>query len=252
MKNKIFDKFISRLGLYNGLIAQNKSQLENIISTYKKTSRQISPDLSLPMSTTKFVYRNVLTKKHEIAYSHLVDNKTIKETTGELNLLFCNLCISQSYEAFETFLKSIIALKLIENPNIATKLNPDFNLQNYESCRKSLNAPIWEGRKKNNKHLFKTLYELVPDIKLSERENSIDFDFKEWYIVFSEVRNSIVHSNSIIDLAVTKKYTKFQKEIFTKLFFNSTSSLHNISTIENYSYLLKIVAQHGQLIKDKL
>ncbi len=252
MKEKIFNKFISRLGLYNGLIYQNKKHLADIILTYKKTSKQISPDLFLPMFGSKLVYRNVLTRKHEIAYSHFVDNRNIEESIAELNLLFCNMCISQCYEAFETYLKDFVALILLDTPSLAISLDKGIITTNFKNCRDSLDKAKWKTRK-NNKHLFSLLYKLNPKIHNIESDNIIRFNFREWYIVFSDIRHSIIHSDSYIDTASTKGYSKFQKEILNKLFLTSKSTdLHNISCVDDYKYLIEIVAQHGQLIRDSL
>ena len=218
MKDKIFNKLISRLGLYNGLIYQNEKHLADIILIYKKTSKQISPDLFVPIFGSKLVYRNVLTRKHEIAYSHFVDNRNIEESIAELNLLFCNLCISQCYEAFETYLKDIIVLNLLDAPSLVTDLNKGILTTNLKACRDSFDKAKWKTRK-NNKHLFSLLYMLNPKIKNIESDNIIRFNFKEWYVVFSDMRHSIVHSNSYVNLASTKGYSIFQKEIFNKLFF---------------------------------
>ncbi len=252
MKDKIFNKFISRLGLYDGLIYQNKKHLADIISTYKKTSKQISPDLFLPMFGSKLVYRNVLTRKLEIAYSHFVDNRNIEESIAELNLLFCNMCISQCYEAFETYLKDVVALNLLDTPSLAISLDKGIITTNFKNCRDSLDRAKWKTRK-YNKHLFSLLYKLNPKIRNIESDNIIRFNFGEWYIVFSDIRHSIIHSNSNIETTSTKGYSKFQKEILNKLFLTSKSTdLHNISCVDDYEYLIKIVAQHGQLIKDSL
>jgi hypothetical protein len=252
MKDKIFNKFISRLGLYNGLIYQNKKHLADIILTYKKTSKQISPDLSIPMFGSKLVYRNVLTRKHEIAYSHFVDNKNIEESIAELNLLFCNMCISQCYEAFETYLKDIVALKLLDTPSLVTSLDKEIITTNFKACRDSIDKAKWKTRK-NNKHLFSLLYKLNPEIRNIESDNVISFNFSEWYVVFSDIRHSIVHANSYINIQPTKEYSKFQKDILNKLFLTSKGSeLHNISSVDDYQYLIEIVAQHGQLINDSL
>ena len=100
---------------------------------------------------------------------------------------------------------------------------------------------------------FSLLYKLNPEIRNIESDNIISFNFSEWYVVFSDIRHSIVHANSYINIASTKEYSKFQKKILNKLFLTSKSSeLHNISSVNDYTYLIKIVAQHGQLIKDSL
>ena len=162
------------------------------------------------------------------------------------------MCISQCYEAFETYLKDIIALKLLDNFSLANSLNKGLKTTDFDSCRKSLDKAKWKTRK-NNKHLFSLLYKLNPEIKQNECQNIVRFDFKEWYIVFSDIRHSIVHSNSHINISSTKGYSKFQKELLSKLFLTvDSSNSHNISTVDEYDYIIQIIAQHGQLIKNLL
>lgn len=251
MTEKLFDKFISRLGLYNGLISQQQGHLDDTLRFYEKNKRNDTGDIALPIIGSRLVYRNPITRKYEFAYDHFVDGNSLKENIGKVNRLFCNLCISQSYEAFETFLKDMAAYSLVNSKNDLV-LDAGISLENFKSCRTSIDSVRWKTRK-YNKHLFSLLYKVNPEIKSIEEENKLHFDFREWYRVFSDVRHSIVHSNSEFDGQLAAGYSKFQKDILHKLFLPEHKKYSGpISSDEDYGYVIKIIAQHGQLIKDLL
>jgi hypothetical protein len=251
MKDKPFDKLISRLGLYNGLISQHQVHLDDTINSYEKNRRTDTGEIALPIFASRLVYRNPLTRKYEFAYDHFVDGNSLKENILKVSQLFCNLCISQTYEAFETYLKDIVAYSIFNKGSISP-IDQRISLESFDSCRQSIERIKWKSRK-NNKHLFALLYKLNPQIKTFEQENKLRFDFKEWYMVYSDVRHSIVHSNGVFDKGLAKGYSKFQKEILNKLFLGEASKNTNlITSADDADYIIKIVAQHGQLLNDLL
>lgn len=198
-------------------------------------------------------YRNPTTAKHGLSYKHSVDENNLEETLQNLKCHYFNFVIAQCFEAFETFLKDVLSACLSTNSNNHIKVDDSINTESFETCRESISTYCRKGRNPYNKKLFELLYQINPKILESESQNLINFDFKEWYVVFSEIRHCIVHSNNEFNLTKSKNWTKFQKKVLARLFVAETENAYGqISTVAEYKYIIEIIAQHGQLIFDYL
>ena len=72
-------------------------------------------------------------------------------------------------------------------------------------------------------------------------------------IVLTEIRHSIVHSNGHFSKDKTKSWTDFQQTLLKELFTGKESKQEIIiSTYNNDDYLFRIIAQHEQLIYDRI
>jgi hypothetical protein len=228
----------------NEFIKSRKTNLPN----------ELSKDFVMPILGSKLVYRNVLTTKYEIAFSRFIDINNIDEKTQEIKENYSNFCVSQSFEAFETFLKDILAIYFVSNKTFIynnVKLH-DLDNSTFQTCR----ADIYKLLRKDNKYnkqIFNWLYKIDPDLKKFEQTNFLQFDFLEWNTVLTEVRHSIVHSNSILAKEKTYNWTNFQKRLLKEL-FTGTETEHEIvlSSYKNHDYIIRIIAQHGQLIYDRI
>jgi hypothetical protein len=252
---EIFKRFIERIGFYKTTICQVDTHLNEFIKSRKANlPKNLSKDFVMPILGSKLVYRNVLTTKHEIVFSRFIDIENVDEKTKQITENYCNFCVSQSFEAFETFLKDILASYFCSNKNFVNnkiKLQ-DLDISSFQSCRKGIFKLL---RKDNgyNKQLFKWLYKIDPELKKFEQTNSLRFDFMEWNTVFTEVRHSIVHSNSILPKEKTCNWTDFQKTLLRELFTGNESEQEiMLSVYRNYDYVIRIIAQHGQLINDRI
>lgn len=251
----IFTKFIDRIGFYKTTIYQVDTHLSEFIKLRKANlPNNLSKEFVMPILGSKLVYRNVLTTKHEIAYSRFIDIDNVDEKTQEIKENYCNFCVSQSFEAFETFLKDILTSYLVSDKmfvNNNTKLR-ELDTTNFQTCRADIHKLL---RKDNqyNKQLFKWLYKIDPELLKHEQVNFLYFDFVEWNIVLTEVRHSIVHSNSILTKQRINHWTDFQNRLLHQLFVKKETEQGIIlSSYENYDYIIKIIAQHGQLIYDRI
>lgn len=100
----IFTKFIDRVGFYKTTIYEVDTHLKEFIKSRKTNlPKNLSKDFVMPILGSKLVYRNVLTTKHEFAFSRFIDIENVDEKTREIKENYCNFCISQSFEAFETY-----------------------------------------------------------------------------------------------------------------------------------------------------
>lgn len=251
----VFKKFIDRIGFYKTTIYQVDTHLKEFIKFRKENlPKGLSNDFGMPILGAKLVYRNVLTTKHEIAFSRFIDIENVDDKTQEIKENYCNFCVSQSFEAFETFLKDILASYFISNKTFVdnnVKLQ-DLDTSNFQACR----ADIYKLLRKDNKYnkqIFSWLYKIDPNLKKHEQTNFLQFDFIEWNTVLTEVRHSIVHSNSILAKAKTYNWTDFQMRLLKELFTGiETEQEVMLSAYENHDYIIRIIAQHGQLIYDRI
>lgn len=246
-------KFIDRVGLYNGFLFQTATHFTDIVRREKEYSEKINlPEYTRPILGSKLVYRNPRTGKHEFAFHHSIDGRNLEESLFNLKVHYFNFVVAQCFEAFETYLKDIVAAYLISERNISFQLEACIDRNNFEKCRESLSKHC-NSNNKYNKKLFEILNFIEPEISKTESDNLLLFEFKEWNIVFTEIRHSIVHSNGQFKLSKSNNWSQFQKDILSQLFVTKTkNSIGLISTVEEYNYIIRIIAQHGQIIYDCL
>jgi hypothetical protein len=210
------------------------------------------PNFTRPILGSKLVYRNPITVKYEFAYHHLIDEKNLEESLANLKLHYFNFVIAQCFEAFETYLKDILAAYLISNRNILLQLDTYIDRSCFEKCRKTL-SKYCSPKNRYNKKFFEMLYLIEPTISDTESDNFLRFEFKEWIVVLTEVRHSITHSNGQFKMSKSSNWTQFQNELLNQLFICKTeNNIGFISTVSDYDYITRIIAQHGQIIYDSL
>jgi hypothetical protein len=245
-RHKIFKAFTSRIGLYHGLIFQTKNYLNDSIKL-RKSGEQ--PPFGFFMGA-HLVFRNHLTGKHEFAHTHKVTTKNIEKTIDTFHIHFSNFCIAQCFEAFETFLKDVITLKLTRNKRLAKKINSKIDPSNVKLCRKSIEE-ICRKDNKYNKQLFKIISAL--SATPSSEINHLLAQLNEWYIVFSETRHCIVHSNNNLDSTRANNWTEYQMGILrTFLLKEKKGGKYVINTYPKYGRIIETIVMHAQLIYDCL
>ena len=244
-RHKIFDKFASRLGLYNGLLFQSKSHFNDIINLKKKWSKNKTGFFL----GTHLTFRNYLKGgRHEFVHSYEVNRRNISKTVDVFHMHFSNFCIAQCFEAFETFLKDVIALKIQKSPlNAITK---GLKGKTQAQCRKNLEE-FCRGKNKHNKKLFSLIKSL--SLPSSTQLDLLLGQLSEWYIVFSEVRHSIVHSNGHLKKAVFSGWSLYQKKLLKNFMIKEEKADYVIiNTFPDYGTIIQTIAMHGQLIYDRL
>ena len=246
-----FKYFTNRLGFYNLSIFQISTHIEEFSKYRLNTIDELTKDFNFPIVGKKLIYRNVLTSKYEVASSEMINRDNLVSTTTEIINHYSNYCVSQSFETFVRFLKRVTIRYLIQNSSeLAKTLNIDTS--DYDNCKSSIDTYCKKDNK-YNKQLFKILYLINPEIAFYESNNFLDFNFKEWNVVLTEVRHAITHSDSRLIMDKTSNWTDFQLRLLTEIFQKEKQdSFILIKTNDDYDYIIKIIAQHGQLIYDKL
>ncbi len=245
--------FFSRIGTYNGFLFQTSTIFDTIIKNeIEFSTKRNMPDFKRPILGNKLVYQNPITTKYVFAHTYFVNDKNIEETLENLKIHYFNFVVAQCYEAFETFLKDIISAYLLTLDKNSSLIPNSIKTDDYEICRETISSYSF-SKNKYNKKLFQILYSLNPKIEQTEINNFLRFNFKEWFIVFTEIRHSIVHSNSKFKMNKIAQWSGFQKELLTQLFLNNyANNTSYISTIKEFDYILRIIGQHGQIVSDCL
>lgn len=245
-RHRIFKDLSNRLGLYSGIMLQLKSHFQDTIRIRKNAKR---PPNSFYMGS-HLVFRNYVMGQHEFIHTYTVNSRNLIKTVANVQMQFSNFCVAQSFEAFETFLKDLVALKATKDRVLAKSIEPQLDLKSFNSCRESLNQ-ICRKNNKNNKQLFKLINAFSS--KRHPKIQDIVDQLAEWYIVFSEVRHAVVHSNAKIDEAKMENWTTYQKGIFKEFFQNrKKDTKFSIDSSPNYNTIIKTVAMHAQLLYDGL
>lgn len=152
------------------------------------------------------------------------------EINNTLSRLFC-LMYSQSFEAFEKFLKDCIYLKSNSDENfkseIVKKLKPN---QKFSRENMPGGENLFKLIKKIDTHTFEKY----------SKKNNINIKFDEIWKVLLEVRHSITHSNSIIEISKLK-LSKHHSEIFDYLFDNLNIDEKSIQTKLDYAKFNKLI-----------
>lgn len=249
-----FEKFTTRLGIYNGLIFQTKVHFIKTLRKEKEISENTQYDKPRPLLGSNFVYKNPLTGINEFKHRHFVTIDNLEENIGYIQQHYFNFLIAQSFEAFESMLKDLITAYLISHPEklIHIKDKEEINLENFDKCRETIRI-ISSRNNQNNKRIFKIIYELNQKIKHNEKQNLLRFNFNEWNVVLTKIRHSIVHSNSFLKKSDTLNWSPFQLEILSKWFSNDIHSENiKINTVNEYQIIIQHIAKHGQIIFDGL
>jgi hypothetical protein len=245
-RHKIFKDLSSRLGLYSGIIFQLKNHFQDAVRIRKNAKR---PTISFYMGSN-LVFKNHLIGNYEFIHTYTVNSRNLVKTVVNAQMQFSNFCVAQSFEAFETFLKDLVALKATKNRVLAKRIEPRLDLKSFNSCRESL-IHICCKNNRNNKQLFKLINAFSS--KRDSKIQTIVDQLAEWYIVFSEIRHAVVHSDGKIDEAKMENWTKYQKGIFKEYFQNrKKDTKFSIDSSPNYKTIITTVAMHAQLLYDGL
>ena|ERR1035437_1456857 len=197
-RHRIFNNLASRLGLYNGLLFQTQSHLKDIINIKKNWSKNKTGFFL----GTHLTFRNYLIGRHEFIHTYEVNRKNISKTVDTFNIQFANFCIAQCFEAFETFLKDVIALKIYKSQKLPLKIAKEIKGKSILQCRKNIEQ-VCRQKNKYNKKIFALIKAL--SMPSSTQLDLLQKQLGEWYIVLTEIRHCIVHSNSYLKAAANKQ-----------------------------------------------
>lgn len=153
---------------------------------------------------------------YQTSSDYIVDFENYKNKTYDLTIQFSHFIVAQSYEAFETYLKNILASFFSIRPEIGFEIIAKYKKQDNPFTRffkmigliklrnKDSKKMDWgqEIRKiplgTNNEVLFKSLRSITKKICDFEVNNNKELDLKTWYKQYSIVRHSITHANGTL------------------------------------------------------
>jgi hypothetical protein len=123
--------------------------------------------------------------------------------------------VSQVYEAFETYLKDILATYLSRHPDASQAISfrqPD-DPSNAASWRVGLRSARWTSVK-----LLASLRQIEPSIAAREAANDRQMDMNEWHQVLQEVRHASTHTHMRIRNYRMAHWSPAKKRILRRKF----------------------------------
>lgn len=166
--------------------------------------------------------------------------------------------ISQAYEAFETFLKEILATFFTENSNEKKYRNEFHNSLKLikHKPRKTLDPDSVKDRRiliskyYQNTELFTLIRNIAPEFSRLEKQNSRGLDLTVWYRVITEARHGITHSNCLIKKQKIEDWTQYEHHILAeqlKATLDNQGYMLN-PTMEDARIILTLFAEYGFLV----
>jgi hypothetical protein len=131
--------------------------------------------------------------------------------------------IAQAYEAFETYLKDVVALYLLDNPDIVDedlikknskfRRKSDLHPSNFEYWEKFVRLSFRSGTK-----TLEYLRREVPDLSKGEKQNNRDVDMAVWFETVSEVRHATTHTNLLINSRKMSNFSNIHDNLMKEYF----------------------------------
>ncbi|MBT4309824.1 MAG: hypothetical protein HOD49_05360 [Anaerolineae bacterium] len=193
-----------------------KNQYDNYLPLLKKSFEENNLDPSLMAAGIALTIRDLSQSVNSFGGHYPVGasvSHNLDEYQHMLEIVLnrnCGWAVAQGYEAFETFLKDIIAIYVQNNiatisPEILKTLTPSkkknqellslgYSQIDYEYWRAGVASARWN----NNDILIQIKNKLSPRLKNVELNNQPSIDLVEWFDIVSEVRHAVTHSNGII------------------------------------------------------
>ena len=247
------------LNALNGLLFTLDGQLTSFDKLYRDSISEASFDISIIFSVSTLAIRD-LTEWPEsgVAIYHYTPGGFSTKGEEWLKLIKVFLAresawtVSQAYETFETFLKDVSAISILENQGLV-----DTNhVEKFEVNKRSKNLTkkdfaFWreyiEYSYNKNEEILKFIRKICPDISKGEKENNRAIDLTEWFAVVGEVRNSATHSDFIIRAHKMKNWSRKQRDILNKYFsgiYENQEYKLNI-TIKDATFCLELFSEYA-------
>lgn len=220
---KYLDQFFEKLLYYRHISGRINKVFQKDIQEYTSEKAKIHFASALIISDWTAPTDN----GWEINFPSGISMETTKSNyESEIEKIFSRqLCLlyAQSFESFERYLKDCLFDRLDRDDTIrecVIKLLP-----------KNQKTSITRGKMPGGDNLFKVLKKAGGEsFKDFSSENNLNIKFKELWTILSEVRHSVTHNESLIDLGLVNK-SNHHTEIFNFL-FNSKSKSDDTMSIE--------------------
>lgn len=207
---KYLDQFLEKLLYYRHISGRINTVFNNDIQVYTSEEAKINFASALIISD----WTGPTDNGWEINFPAGVTMETTKSNyESEIERIFSRqLCLlyAQSFESFERYLKDCIF----------DRLGRDDAIKEYviKLLPKNIRSSITRERMPGGDNLFKVLKKAGGgSLKDFSTENNLNIKFKELWTILSEVRHSVTHNESLIDIGIVNK-SNHHTEIFNFLF----------------------------------
>lgn len=236
---KYLDQFFEKLLYYRHISGRINKVLQNDIEVYTAEQAYIGFASALVISDWTGSTDNGWEKNFQSRIS-VVTTKSNYES--EIRKIFSRqLCLlyAQSFESFERYLKDCLF----------DKLGRDNTIREYtiKLLPKTLNKnPLNRDRMPGGDKLFKVFKKAGgKSYKDSSSQNNLNIKFKELWTILSEVRHSVTHNESLINLGLVNK-SKHHTEIFNFLFHSIPISEDTISIELDYDKFKELIKRFSE------
>jgi hypothetical protein len=132
----------------------------------------------------------------------------------------CCYGIAQTYEIFESFLKSFLVELLQHKREYLELISNDesLTLNSTDDFRDLVNQ--FQKRGKNNKKFFWLFRKISDFYKRHEKENIWNYNMADWYDLMSEVRHAIIHNRQHFTDKVKTSIARNRNQIIFERYFN--------------------------------
>ena len=231
------DNLVLRLNTLNGLVFHLESYLKNLRGLLKQAVAKSNIDPSLIFAGTSLVIRD-LTEWPENNWAVYYPSGNFFSQGEEEYLrrgddLLCRevtWTVSQAYEAFETFLKDIIATYVfIRKDQADTKKVENLDPRLRKELLEPTDVEYWKEFIRNkaywkNVDLLKFLRKIAPEIEEVEKQNNRNINLTEWYTVVTEVRHAATHSNMLIKSQKMRSWSQEERKLLNHFFPGSDTT----------------------------
>lgn len=205
-----------RLAVYNGFLQHLENQRKNYIPLLKRAFEQQNLDPSIMMAGAAFAIKDITISPALFRGYFVVGNAithNMEEYQGMLEIVFQRntaWIVGQAYEAFETFLKDIMATYLRHNhtdisldilhelkpsaKNDRSLLESGLSQNEIEYWRTCITTSRWNSAK----ILTRIREKIAPQIVDLEKANDQIIDLVQWFDIVSETRHAVTHSDCVI------------------------------------------------------
>lgn len=262
--DEYLDKLLDHLNILIGFLTVLDDQLSNLRNIYNQYVEKGKLDKSRLVFGKSLAIRDLTEWPANGWAIYYPSGKFILQGQEYLNSIehlisrWSSWTISQSYEAFETFLKDITASSLLlpqADKNIIKQ-----NLSKFKQ-KKGLsheNFEYWRDFTqqcyRKNTEILGLLRTIAPDIKEAEKHNNRAIDLTQWFTVVTEVRHAVVHSDLKIKNNRMRDWTTKERSLLASNFngaYEQDSYILRID-ISNANKCLTLFAEYAYTIYKKL
>ena len=232
------NQFFEKLLYFRHISGRINKVFEKEIEDYTQDKATINFSSSLVISD----WTGPTDNGWEINFHTGLFTQTTKENyEDEIRKIFSKqLCLlyAQSFEAFERFVKDCLFIRITRDNNIkeyTISLLPKNQQSSITRKKMPGGSDLFRVMKKSGGETYKNF----------SSKNNLNIKFSELWTILSEVRHSITHNESLIDLELIEK-SKHHAEIFKFLFDSHQISTNMISIEIDYKKFERLIKRFAE------